>query len=201
MYKISVLLILCLSFNINYSQKKKSSKKITGVTLAKIDNIRAEVSNNNFYLLIVNKEVSNDTIQLKKIQDPKLLLECKITPFTAKGIKLYNLSWLESSSIISPSKTEDSSSIYNEIFDVFSKEILISNVQSVIKIKGTNFVDKDQSATQTIQKVRNAGFMLNVTNEGDIILKNKTQENKLTYNLIDKKFENVSNVLPKKKKK
>lgn len=201
MYKISVLLILCLSFNINYSQKKKSSKKITGVTLAKIDNIRAEVSNNNFYLLIVNKEVSNDTIQLKKIQDPKLLLECKITPFTAKGIKLYNLSWLESSSIISPSKTEESSSIYNEIFDVLSKEILISNVQSVIKIKETNFVDKDQSATQTIQKVRNAGFMLNVTNEGDIILKNKTQENKLTYNLTDKKFENVSNVLPKKKKK
>ena len=200
MKKIILLLTLSLCCNAIYSQKKKTAQKTASSTLAKFENLSAEVIKNNFYLLITNKGIK-DTILLKSIDENKLPSDCKILSFTAKGVKLYNVSWIENKITETKLKTEDATTTFTEICDVISKTKVLSNAQTVTKIKEIHFLDAKQTVSETIQKVRNEGFVLSLTKEGDVILKNKTQENKLTYNPTDNKFVSASFAATPKKKK
>ena len=200
MKKIILLLTLSLCCNAIYSQKKKTAQKTASSTLAKFENLSAEVIKNNFYLLITNKGIK-DTILLKSIDENKLPSDCKILSFTAKGVKLYNVSWIENKITETKLKTEDATTTFTEICDVISKTKVLSNAQTVTKIKEIHFLDAKQTVSETIQKVRNEGFVLSLTKEGDVILKNKTQENKLTYNPTDNKFVSASFAASPKKKK
>lgn len=200
MKKIILLLALSLFCNVIYSQKKKTAQKTSSSALAKFENLSAEVIKNNFYVLITNKG-KKDTILLKSIDENKLPSDCKILPFTAKGVKLYSVSWIENKITETKLKTEDATTTFTEICDVISKTKVLSNAQTVTKIKEIHFLDTKQTVSETIQKVRNEGFVLSLTKEGDVVLKNKTQENKLTYNPADNKFVNASIASTPKKKK
>lgn len=201
MKKIIHLIVLSLFCNPLFSQMKQSSNKAFSSVLAKSENVSAEVIKNNFYLLIANKGAKKDTILLKNIEANKLPLACKIISFTAKGVKLYSVTWTENKITESKLKTENATTTFTEICDVVTKTKLVSNAQTITKIKEIHFLDAKQTVSETIQKVRNEGFVLSLTKEGDIILKNKTQENKMTYNPTDAKFVSASSPAKPKKKK
>ncbi|MFI0491807.1 hypothetical protein [Flavobacterium sp.] len=201
MKKIILFLALSLCCNTIYSQKKKIKEKQSSSVLAKSDNITAEVIKNNFYLFIANKGAEKETILLKSIEGNKLPTECKIIPFTTKGVKLYSVSWTENKVTETKLKTEDMTTTYTEICDVTTKTKLLSNAQTINKIKEIHFLDANKNASETIQRVRNEGLILSLTKDGDVILKGKTQENKLTYNPTEAKFVNVSSSGEPKKKK
>ena len=202
MKKIILLFTFLLFYNTTFSQKSSSSKKATSSNvLAKIENISAEVVKNNFYLFITNKSAKKDTILLKNMDENKVPLQCKISPFVTKGIKLYSVSWTENKITETKLKTEDATTTFTEICNVTSKTKLLSNTQTTTKIKENHFLDAKQTASETIQKVRNEGLLLSITVEGDVILKSKTQENKLTYNPTENKFVNALTTSFNKKKK
>jgi len=201
MKKIFLLFIFSLMFNAVYSQKKKTPQKTTSSVVAKSDNVSVAISKNSLFLLISNKGVIKDTILLKTIDANSLPTECKILPFLAKGVKLYSVSWVEKKVTETKLKTEDATTVNTELCEVVSKTKLLSNAQTTTKVKEIHFLDAKQTVSETVQKVRNEGFVLSLTKEGDVILKNKTQENKLTYNPTENKFVNASISTQTKKKK
>jgi len=201
MKKILLLFVISSIFNTVYSQKKKPTQQISSSVLAKSDNLSVEIVKSNLCLLIANKGAKKDTIGLKNKVDNSLPKECKIQSFLAKNLKLYSISWIENKLTETKLKTEDATTVYTELCDIASKTKLLSNAQTTTKIKEIHFLDTKQTVSETIQKVRNEGFVLSLTKEGDVILKNKTQENKLTYNPTENKFVNASiSTQPKKKK-
>lgn len=201
MKKILLLFVISSIFNTVYSQKKKPTQQISSSVLAKSDNLSVEIVKSNLCLLIANKGAKKDTIVLKNKVDNSLPKECKIQSFLAKNLKLYSISWIENKLTETKLKTEDATTVYTELCDIASKTKLLSNAQTTTKIKEIHFLDTKQTVSETIQKVRNEGFVLSLTKEGDVILKNKTQENKLTYNPTENKFVNASISTQLKKKK
>jgi hypothetical protein len=200
MKKILLLFVISSIFNTVYSQKKKPTQQISSSVLAKSDNLSVEIIKNNLCLLILNKEAKKDTIVLKNSIENSLPKECKILPFSAKNVKLYNISWIENKVTETKLKIEDATTVFTEICELASKTKLLSNAQTTTKIKEIHFLDAKQTVSETIQKVRNEGSVLSLTKEGDVILKNKTQESRMIYNPTNNTFVNASISATKKKK-
>lgn len=198
MKKIILIFTLSLFCTFGYSQKKKAVKKPASSVsvIAKADNITAELIKNNFYLFANNK-AKKDTILLKTFDASKLPLNCTITPFTTKATKFYSVSWTEVNITETKLKTEEATTTYTEICDFASKAKVLSNAQTTTKIKEIHYLDTKQTVSETLEKLRKEGFELTITTEGDVVLKNKTQENKMTYDITAKKYIGVST--PKKK--
>ncbi len=192
----SIAVLLCTS--LGYSQKK-TDKKVgipNNFVLAKADNLSAEVVKDNFYLFINDKN-KKDTILIKPVSVKKLPAQGKIIPFTAKGSKLYAVSWTEVANTETKLKKESAETTFTEIYDVASKTKVLSNEQTTTTISEIVYLDTKQTVSETQQKLRKEGFEFSLTPTGDVVLKNKAQENKLSYNPTDKKFVNAA---PLKKK-
>lgn len=201
MKKILFVLAIALVANIGYSQKsKKAAAKSSSAgktVLAKSGTMTAELfkskTDYRLYVLINNKE--KDTLALKSFPaataKENLPVNFTITPFTSIGTALYNISWTEKSYTEIPDKKEDRTTTVTEIWNATTKTQLHSNVQAATKITEILWLDKGKNASQTSEKMRNEGFVLTLNPEGDIILKNKTQENKLVYNATDNKYDPV----------
>lgn len=114
--------------------------------------------------------------------------DCKITPFNSKGVKFYAVSWTEKAITETKLKTEEATTTFTEICDFTSKSKVLSNAQTTTKISEIVFLDKNQTVSETREKVRREGFEFSITPDGDVILKNKSQENRLSYNATEKKF-------------
>ncbi|RTY94945.1 hypothetical protein [Flavobacterium sp. GT3R68] len=189
------LLVLCTN---GYSQKKKPAAKIPTTVIAKANTLSAELSKTSFYLFATNKG-KKDTIFVKGV-DPKFTpAECKITPFTTKGTPLYLITWTEKNTTKTALKTEDAVSIISEIWEITpeAKSQILANKQTTTKIIEKVYLGKTD-ASETQERMRREGFEFTLTKEGDVILKNKTQESKMTYNATTKKY--VADPMPKKKK-
>jgi len=201
-----LLLAVTLIANTGYSQKSKkaTAKASTAgrITLAKSGTMTAELfkskTDYKLYVLVNNKE--KDTLSLKTFPatttKENLPVNFTITPFTSKGTALYNLSWTEKSVTEIPDKKEDRTATVTEIWNTATKTQLHSNIQVATKITEILWLDKGKNASQTSEKMRNEGFVLTQNAEGDIILKNKTQENKLVYNAADNKYDAVKSAAP-----
>ena len=185
--------LICTS---GYSQKKKKSmaKTAAPTALAKADNLTAELIKNDFYVFVNNKP-KKDTLIAKNFLGRKSPSDCKIQAFTAKGTPLYAISWTELNVTESKLKTETATTIQTEIWDAANKTMVLQNAQTTTNIKEIVFLNNTQ-ASETREKVRREGFEFTLLPEGDILLKNKTQESKMTYDATQKKFVN----LPVKKK-
>ena len=184
---VAILAIFCTS---GYCQKKKPAKKVVTTTkmVTKVaDGPSAGMIKNNFYLMIKEKG-KLDTILLKKVTNGNLPAGSKVSLFTAKGTKLYNVSWNEIVVTKAKLKTEEATTIYNEIWNVVDKKRIFSNAQTTTKITQIHYLDKAESVSETQEKMRREGFVFSLASDGDIVLKNKTQENKLAYNAAEKKY-------------
>ena len=192
MKNILFLIILTTICNVSFSQKKKTSKKsITNNTasLAKVDNLTIEFSNKNFYVSIDKKSPKKDTLSIKNYRDKTTPIDYKIQSFTTKGTKLYLLTWTEKTKTESRLINEDITTIFSLVFDPITKTKNFSNKQSTTLIKQIRFLDKKETVSETIDKKRSEGFTVSLLTDGDILLKGKSQEYKMSYNTTDKKYE------------
>ena len=188
MKKMMVLVFVSLFCVSICAQKKKPiAKKATSIVLAKAANLSAEIVKDNFYLFINNVN-SKDTIVLKTIDVKNLPYDCKILAFTTKSTPLYLITWIEKITIKTDLKTEDIINLHSEIYELSSKKQVVANTQITKNITEKVFLDKLKNASETQQRVRREGFEFILLPEGDIVLKTKTQENKMMYNPIDKKY-------------
>ena len=188
MKKMMVLVLVSLFCVSIYAQKKKPiAKKSTSIVLAKAANLSAEIVKDNFYLFINNVN-SKDTIVLKKVDVKNLPSNCKITVFTTKETPLYLITWIEKITIKTDLKTEDIINLHSEIYELSSKKQVVANILITKNITEKVFLDKLKNASETQQRVRREGFEFILLPEGNIVLKTKTQENKMMYNPIDKKY-------------
>ena len=71
-------------------------------------------------------------------------------------------------------------------------------MQGITKIKEIQYLDKLKNASQTVEKFRNEGFAFSLTKVGDVKLKNKTQENTLSYNVSSNVYQNLKDIGKKK---
>lgn len=202
MKKLLLLVTLLLSSGNIYSQKKKVSSKPSTMVLAKTELLTAELIKNNF-CFINNKNTEKDTVFIKKTNPKSIPLEVKIKSFTTKGTTLYCITWLEKNNTKTDLKTEELTTIFTEIWQISSdvKTQLVENKQITTKITEKVFLDKLKNASETQEKIRREGYELTLTAAGDVLLKNKSQETKMTYNPAEKKYTNSSVVSVVKKKK
>ena len=202
MKKITLLLAAVLISGVSLGQKsKKPAAKATNANktvLTKSGNLTAELlkkKNDYSFYVIVDNKTSKDTLSLKSIPGAttkeNLPVNCTITPFTSKGTALYSIAWTEKNYTEIPDKKEDKTTTVTEIWNAATKTQLHSNVQASTKITEILWLDKGKNASQTSEKMRNEGFVLTLSSEGDIILKNKTQENKLVYDAAENKYNPV----------
>ena len=214
-----ILTVALLTFSLTcFSQKNKAATKTASAnktTVGKSGNITAELLKKKdayrFYLLLAGAKNKMDTLSLKTFAyDPKapaasqsnnVPTNCVITPFSTKGIALHSISWTEKTFTEIPNKKEDVTRTITEIWDMAFKTQLYSNVQASTKITEILYLDKLKNASQTSEKMRNEGFHLTLSKDGDIVLKNKTQENKMVYDAAEKKYTPVKNLVPNQQPK
>lgn len=196
MRKIILLLLLTVT-SLGYSQKKKTSKKTTSTSksvLAKLDNLSAEIitdKKGKKLVLFVTNGSSKDTLELKKIESVVFNpLNFTIKSFTTNGVKLYCLNWQEKNAIETKVKKENQDIMESQIWNIESKELLIGNTQKSSHIIETVFLDKNRTASETQERNRKEGFEFVLLPNGDVNLKNKTQNN--TYS-FQKFFNEVCN--------
>ena len=198
MKKSILLLTILFTVTSTFGQKKKASKSADSSALVKVNNLSVVLIQNNLYLFIENKGAKKDTILLKKYNIKGNPTDCKITAFTTKGTTLNLISWSETAVTESKEKTENKTMKYNEIWNVKTKSKAFSNLQTTTKVKEIQYLDKLKNASQTVDKIRNEGLAFTLTKEGDVYLKNKTQENTLSYNASSNVYQNLKDLVKKK---
>jgi hypothetical protein len=199
MKKYFLVITLLFATTATFSQKKKPAKTVaSSSSLAKLNNLSVELIKNNLYLFIDNKGAKKDTMLLKNYEVKGTPTDCKITPFTAKGTTLHLISWTQNKVTETKDKTENRTEIYSEICNVATKTKPLSNLQATTKIKEIQYLDKLKTASQTVEKIGNEGFAFTLTKEGDVQLKNKTQEVKMIYNPASNVYQNAKDIAKKK---
>ena len=198
MKKSILFLTILFTLTSTFGQKKKASKSAGSSSLVKLNNLSVALIQNNLYLFIENKGAKKDTILLKKYDAKGNPTECKITAFKTKGTPLHLISWSEKSATETKEKTENKTMQYNEIWNIKVKAKAFSNLQTTTKIKEIQYLDKLKNASQTVDKIRNEGLAFTLTKEGDVYLKNKTQENTLCYNASSNVYQNLKDLAKKK---
>jgi len=211
MKKMIFVLAISLCCTAIYSQKKKPVKKAGTPTsvLAKVNNVSAELTSkkDRFQVMIDKDTLFTRRIDVSANSKPatknnNIPFNCTIIPVVVKGTPLYCISWSENNVNEITDKTEDRTKIYSEVWNPITKTQVVANQQSTTKIKEILWLDKLKNASQTSEKLRREGFDFTLTKEGDVLLKNKTQENRMIYNPSTNVYEDVkSAAAPAKSKK
>lgn len=176
--------LICLS---SFGQKKKSVTTKSSNGLAKIENLIAEIKNENFQISITNKGKVVDTIYIKKT-DKSLPETCKITPFNANGTKLYLVTWTEKLTTKTDLKSEDKTFVYSNIYELSTKKKVFFNTQLTNNIVEKVFLDRNKTASETQTRVRREGYEFNLNPDGTIIQKTAKQLNKWKYDAATATF-------------
>ena len=176
-----VFIMLCNSSSLLAQKKKISKNAPASSALAKAENVTVEMINKTLTVIRANSAVKKDSVMLKDFTENNKATAVKITPFTAKGKKLFLISWCENVVTTTKLKTEDAIIIFSEIVNFETKSKVLSNTQTTVNIKEFHYLDSKQTVSETVQKVRREGSELVLNPDGDVSLKNKTRESKLTF--------------------
>lgn len=192
MKKIVLLVIAVLMSTTINAQKKKFSKEVkSSPVIAKVDNLVAEVKSGNFQITINENGKAKDAIIIKTVDAKFAPKDSKLVAFTANGTKLYLLSWTEITQNKTELKTEDITTIYSNIYEVTSKKLVLYNTQLTNHIVEKVFLDKLKNASETQEKMRREGFEFTLNADGSVTQKNKTQVNKLVYDVAKMEYVNA----------
>ena len=138
MKQLFILFALAFTITTGFAQKKKTPVKSTKTaSVAKVDNLTAEIKGKTFQLTISDKGKPTDAIIVKELTNDVKPIDMKLSSFAANGTKLYLLQWTEKSNTKTDLKTEDITMIYSVIYEITSKKQVFSNYQ-----KTTNIVEK-----------------------------------------------------------
>ncbi len=187
----NTFLFLCvglLTLN-GFSQKKISSSKTpsSASALPKVDNLQVEIKNGKFQVSISEKGKTNDFLIIKDVDAAFTPKDCKLSSFTASGVKLYLLTWTELSTTKSTNKTEEKTTIYSVIYEITTKKQVYSNYQLInhitekVSLGGTG-------AFETQEKMRREGFEFTLNSDGSVTQKNKTQQTTYVYDKVKIEF-------------
>jgi hypothetical protein len=187
----NIFLFLCvglLTLN-GFSQKKISStqKPSSASALPKIDNLQVEIKNGKFQVTISEKGKTSDMIIVKDVGAAFTPKDCKLSSFTASGVKLYLLTWTELSTTKLTNKTEEKTTIYSVIYEITTKKQVYSNYQLInhitekVSMGGTG-------AFETQEKMRREGFEFTLNSDGSVTQKNKTQQTTFVYDKVKIEF-------------
>ncbi|RZJ26139.1 MAG: hypothetical protein EOO48_13095 [Flavobacterium sp.] len=190
MKKLFLLILIGTSFGA-YCQKKKPAAKTSAAktVLTKSGDLSAELSerkdNYRFYVI-----TGKDTLTAKTISKQNgAPTNVKITPFNGGTAKLQAISWVEKKTVgDAKSKLENISETHTEVWDAATKTRVYENVQMVNNISEVVWLDPNKTASKTVEKIKRDGCECSINPDGDIVLKNKTQESRLKYDPVTQKF-------------
>ncbi len=192
MKQLFILFALALTITTGFAQKKKTPVKSTKTaSVAKVDNLTAEIKGKTFQLTISDKGKPADAIIVKELTNDVKPIDMKLSSFTANGTKLYLLQWTEKSNTKTDLKTEDITMIYSVIYEITSKKQVFSNYQKTTNIVEKVFLDRNKTASETQEKVRKEGFEFVLNPDGSVTQKSKNQENKWSYDPAKQEFVEV----------
>lgn len=187
----NIFLFLCvglLTLN-GFSQKKISSVKTlsSASALPKVDNLQVEIKNGKFQVTISEKGKTSDILIVKDVDAAFTPKDCKLSSFTASGVKLYLLTWTELITTKSTNKTEEKTTIYSVIYEITTKKQVYSNYQL------TNHITEKVSlggtgAFETQEKMRREGFEFTLNSDGSVTQNNKTQQTTFVYDKVKIEF-------------
>lgn len=174
-----IILFVCVALlSVNgFSQKKKAT---AASVLPKLDNLQVEIKSGKFQVAITEKGKTNDAMIVKDVDASFAPTNCKLSSFTASGVKLYLLSWTELNTVKTNLKTEERTTIYSVIYEIVSKKQVYSNYQLTNHITEKVFLG-GTAASETQEKMRREGFEFALNPDGSITQKNKTQQSVFVY--------------------
>ena len=198
MKSLLIALLLALIPTSIFAQKAKTksgSSTITS-TLATFENLKAEIiteeGKQKLVISIENAGKKENVILKELITKDKnqFPMNVKINSFTVSGVKLYHFSYTENIKTETKLKKEDALVTTNEIWDFSSTKVkILSNIQTISKIKETVFLDKNKTASEEVEKTRKEGFEFKLTKDYEVILSTKTQTNKYKFNPITRRYD------------
>ena len=189
MKKLFILFAVALTITTSFAQKKKTpAKSSKTASVAKVDNLMAEIKGKTFQLTISDKGKAADAIVVKELTNDVKPIEMKLSSFMANGTKLYLLQWTEKSNTKTDLKTEDITMIYSVIYEIATKKQVFSNYQKTTNIVEKVFLDRNKTASETQEKVRKEGFEFVLNPDGSVTQKSKNQENKWLYDAAKQEF-------------
>lgn len=189
MKKLFILFAVALSITTGFAQKKKTpAKSSKTASVAKVDNLTAEIKGKTFQLTISDKGKPADAIVVKELTNDVKPIDMKLSSFMANGTKLYLLQWTEKSNTKTDLKTEDITMMYSVIYEITAKKQVFSNYQKTTNIVEKVFLDRNKTASETQEKVRKEGFEFVLNPDGSVTQKSKNQENKWLYDAAKQEF-------------
>ena len=187
---ISLITTFCLA------QKAKTPIAATSNALATFENLKVEIitdaGKQKLAILIENAE-KKETIILKEISTKDKAQQptnFKIKAFTIANTKLYHFSYTENILTETKLKKENAVITSNEIWDLSTTKLkILGNIQTIIQIKEIEFLDKNKTASQTVEKTRKEGFEFTLTKDFEVHLSTKTQINKYKFNTTTRRYD------------
>lgn len=193
---IALLLTLIPTSIFAQKAKTKSGSSTITSTLATFENLKAEIiteqGKQKLVISIENAGKKENVILKELITKDKnqFPMNVKINSFTVSGVKLYHFSYTENIKTETKLKKEDALVTTNEIWDFSSTKVkILSNIQTISKIKETVFLDKNKTASEEVEKTRKEGFEFTLTKDYEVILSTKTQTNKYKFNPITRRYD------------
>lgn len=189
MKKLTILLlILSVSFSYGQRKKKKTTTSNTSTTVLTKSGNASVVFNKKKDLYLV---VLKDSMLLCKNRTDFNPNNVKITPVKVKTNTFYCVTWNETQKTDAKLKKEVAAVTESQIWNPTTKTLLIGNTQKAVDVTEIEFLDRLKTASQTVYKKRNEGYMFTLLGNGDFTLSNKTSTMKYTYNEKSSKYEVV----------
>jgi hypothetical protein len=188
--------LLLLITSVSLAQKAKTPVKATSTALATFENLKAEIimeGGKQKLAILLDNAGKKETIILKEItatdkaQQPT---NFKIKSFIIGDVKLYHFSYTENIVTETKLKKENALVTSNEIWDLSTTKLkILGNIQTISQIKEIQFLDKNKTASQTVDKTRREGFEFTLTKDFEVHLSSKTQINKYKFNAITRRYD------------
>jgi hypothetical protein len=188
--------LLLVITNFSFAQKAKTPVAATSNALATFENLKAEIiteGGKQKLAILIDNAGKKETIILKEISTKdkaQLPTNFKIKMFTIADTKLYHFSYTENILTETKLKKENAIITSNEIWDLSTTKLkILGNIQTISQIKEIQFLDKNKTASQTVDKTRKEGFEFTLTKDFEVHLSTKTQTNKYKFNTTTRRFD------------
>ena len=192
LFTFLVLLITTVSL----AQKAKTPVAANSTALATFENLKAEIiteGGKQKLAILIDNAGKKETIILKEISTKDKAQQptnFKIKSFTIAGTKLYHFSFTENILTETKLKKENAIITSNEIWDLSTTKLkILGNIQTISQIKEIQFLDKNKTASQTVDKTRKEGFEFTLTKDFEVHLSTKTQTNKYKFNTTTRRYD------------
>ena len=188
--------LLLVITNFSFAQKAKTPIAATSNALATFENLKAEIiteGGKQKLAILIDNAGKKETIILKEISTKDKAQQptnFKIKSFTITNTKLYHFSYTENILTETKLKKENAIITSNEIWDLSTTKLkILGNIQTISQIKEIQFLDKNKTASQTVDKTRKEGFEFTLTKDFEVHLSTKTQTNKYKFNTTTRRFD------------